>query len=64
MLIRFEKNRAQSRRGSTACDEAGYEAGCRPVLIPDRRAPTPEILEICETFPVLNDAITLLGGML
>ena len=38
---------------------AAHAAGCRPVLIPDRRAPTQELLEICETFPTLDDAIEL-----
>lgn len=41
---------------------AAHSAGCRPVLIPDRRAPTPEILKICETFPTLADAIVVFGG--
>jgi beta-phosphoglucomutase-like phosphatase (HAD superfamily) len=36
---------------------AAHAAGCRPVLIPDRRAPTPEILELCETYSTLSDAI-------
>ena len=36
---------------------AAHAAGCRPVLIPDRRAPTPEILRICETYSTLSDAI-------
>ena len=36
---------------------AAYAAGCRAVLIPDRRLPTPEILELCETYSTLSDAI-------
>jgi HAD superfamily hydrolase (TIGR01509 family) len=41
---------------------AAHAAGCRPVLIPDRRAPTPEILEISETYPTLSDAIMPVFG--
>ena len=37
---------------------AAHAARCRPVLIPDRREPTPEILEICESYPTLSDAIS------
>lgn len=36
---------------------AAHSAGCRPVLIPDRSAPTAEILSICESYPALSDAI-------
>lgn len=36
---------------------AAHAAGCRPVMIPDRTQPTPEILDICETYPTLTDAI-------
>ena len=36
---------------------AAHAAGCRPVMIPDRALPTPEILAICETYPTLTDAI-------
>ena len=36
---------------------AAHAAGCRPVMIPDRALPTPEILDICETYPTLTDAI-------
>ena len=36
---------------------AAHAAGCRPVMIPDRARPTPEILDICETYPTLTDAI-------
>jgi beta-phosphoglucomutase-like phosphatase (HAD superfamily) len=36
---------------------AAHAAGCRAVLIPDRRLPTPEILELCETYSTLSDAI-------
>jgi HAD superfamily hydrolase (TIGR01509 family) len=41
---------------------AAHAAGCRPVLIPDRRAPTKEILEISETYPTLSDAIMSVFG--
>jgi HAD superfamily hydrolase (TIGR01509 family) len=41
---------------------AAHAAGCRPVLIPDRRAPVPEILEICEVYPTLSDAIVPVWG--
>ena len=30
---------------------AAHAAGCRPVMIPDRLPPTPEIRGICEVFP-------------
>ena len=36
---------------------AAHAAGCRPVMIPDRTQPAPEILDICETYPTLTDAI-------
>lgn len=36
---------------------AAHAAGCRTVMIPDRAQPTPEILDICETYPTLSDAI-------
>ena len=41
---------------------AAHAAGCRPVLIPDRRSPTPEILEICVSFATLTDAMELMDG--
>jgi HAD superfamily hydrolase (TIGR01509 family) len=41
---------------------AAHAAGCSPVLIPDRNAPTAEILEICRSYPTLTDAICVLGG--
>lgn len=40
---------------------AAHAAGCRPVLIPDRAPPTAEILEICETYPTLSEAIAVFG---
>jgi HAD superfamily hydrolase (TIGR01509 family) len=36
---------------------AANAAGCCPVLIPDRTAPTAEILKICRTYPTLKEAI-------
>lgn len=40
---------------------AAHAAGCLPVLIPDRTPPVPEILAICETYPVLSDAVSVFG---
>lgn len=41
---------------------AAHAAGCSPVLIPDRNAPTAEILEICRSYSSLSDAISVFGG--
>lgn len=40
---------------------AAHAAGCRPVLVPDRLIPTPEILEICTLRPSLLDALDLVS---
>jgi len=39
---------------------AAQAAGCRPVMIPDRVQPTPEILAICTCRPSLFDAFDLI----
>lgn len=36
---------------------AAHAAGCRPILIPDRLPPTPELEKICEVYPTLLAAI-------
>lgn len=41
---------------------AAHAAGCRPVLIPDRNPPTAAILEICETYPTLSEAVAVFGA--
>jgi len=39
---------------------AAHAAGCRPVMIPDRVQPTPEIRAICTSRPTLLDALDLI----
>lgn len=39
---------------------AAHAAGCQAVLIPDRTAPTAEILKICRTLPSLREAVRLI----
>jgi len=42
---------------------AAAAAGCQPVLVPDRRAPTPEILQLCRCRSSLAETLDLIEGV-